>query len=70
MISFGIMQGRLTPSQGKGIQFFPFDHWEKEFELGAMIGINEVEWIFDYDRFEDNPLWSCIYSERLWISSS
>ncbi|MCI9045735.1 MAG: sugar phosphate isomerase/epimerase [Hungatella sp.] len=59
MISFGIMQGRLTPSQGKGIQFFPFDHWEKEFELGAMIGINEVEWIFDYDRFEDNPLWSC-----------
>ena len=43
MISFGIMQGRLTPSQGKGIQFFPFDHWEKEFELGAMIGINEVE---------------------------
>ena len=36
MISFGIMQGRLTPSQGKGIQFFPFDHWEKEFELGEI----------------------------------
>lgn len=58
MISYGIMQGRLTPSEGKGIQFFPFDNWEKEFEIGAQIGLDEIEWIFDYDRYKENPLWS------------
>lgn len=58
MRRFGIIQGRLTPSRGRGIQFFPFDNWEKEFELGLEIGIDEIEWIFDYDRYEDNPLWT------------
>ncbi len=58
MRSYGIMQGRLTPSEGRGIQFFPFDNWDVEFELGAEIGINEIEWIFDYDNYNDNPLWS------------
>lgn len=56
--SFGIMQGRLTPSNGRGIQFFPFDHWEQEFELGSSIGLNEIEFIFDFDRYEENPLWT------------
>lgn len=58
MRSFGIMQGRLTPSKGRGIQFFPFENWMQEFEIGAEIGINEIEWVFDYDRYMDNPLWS------------
>lgn len=58
MRSFGIMQGRLTPSQGRGIQFFPFDEWENEFEVGKKIGINEIEWIFDYGGYENNPLWT------------
>ena len=58
MGSFGIMQGRLTPSKERGIQFFPFENWVQEFKIGAEIGINEIEWIFDYDRYMDNPLWS------------
>lgn len=58
MISFGIMQGRFTPSNGRGIQFFPFDNWEQEFKDCAELGLNEIEWIFDYDRFDENPLWS------------
>ncbi len=56
--SLGIMQGRLTPSAGRGIQFFPFDNWENEFRLAAGIGLNEIEFIFDLDRFEQNPLWT------------
>ncbi len=56
--SLGIMQGRLTPSNGRGIQFFPFDNWENEFKLAAQIGLNEIEFIFDLDRFTENPLWS------------
>lgn len=58
MRSYGIMQGRLTPSKGRGIQFFPFDNWQQEFITGTSIGLNEIEWIFDYDRYEENPLWS------------
>ncbi len=57
MISFGIMQGRLTPSNGRGIQFFPFDSWQEEFEIGKRLGIDEIEWIFDYPDYEMNPLW-------------
>jgi len=56
--SIGIMQGRLTPSNGRGIQFFPFDSWEKEFQLAESIGLDEIEFIFDYDKYQDNPLWS------------
>ncbi len=58
MRSYGIMQGRLTPPKGRGIQFFPFDNWNVEFELGGELGINEIEWIFDYDNYQNNPLWS------------
>ncbi len=58
MISFGIMQGRLTPSNGRGIQFFPFDNWKNEFFVGKKIGISEIEWIFDYPNFENNPFWT------------
>lgn len=58
MRSYGMMQGRLTPSRGRGIQFFPFENWKQEFDIGAGIGINEIEWIFDYDCYESNPLWS------------
>lgn len=58
MYSYGMMQGRLTPPQGRGIQFFPFDNWEKEFYQAKDLGLNEIEFIFDYDRYEENPLWS------------
>lgn len=55
--SIGIMQGRLTPMKGRGIQFFPFDFWREEFSLAKEIGINEIEFIFDYDNYQENPLW-------------
>lgn len=58
MIRLGIMQGRLTPSRGRGIQFFPFDGWKEEFHIGRQIGIQEIEWIFDYPDYEKNPIWS------------
>lgn len=58
MVSLGMMQGRLTPSSGRGIQFFPFDNWKNEFICGAQIGLDEIEWIFDYERYEENPLWT------------
>lgn len=57
MWSIGIMQGRLTEPKGRGIQFFPFDNWEKEFSIASKIGLQEIEFIFDYDCYEKNPLW-------------
>lgn len=57
-MSIGIMQGRLTSSNNRGIQFFPFEEWEKEFYVANEIGLDEIEWIFDYDKYQENPLWT------------
>ncbi len=57
MINLGIMQGRLTPQKGRGIQFFPFDNWKNEFFDANEISANEIEWLFDYDNYTDNPIW-------------
>lgn len=57
MWQIGIMQGRLTEPKGRGIQFFPFDNWREEFDLVKEIGLDEIEFIFDYDNYEQNPLW-------------
>lgn len=56
--NIGIMQGRLTPPKGRGIQFFPFDNWQTEFYVAQKIGLSEIEFIFDYDNYKDNPLWT------------
>lgn len=56
--NIGIMQGRLTPMKGRGIQFFPFDNWKQEFFLAEKIGLDEIEFIFDYNHYENNPLWT------------
>lgn len=54
----GIMQGRLTKPKGRGIQFFPFDNWENEFYTAQKLGLDEIEFIFDFDNYEKNPLWT------------
>lgn len=54
----GLMQGRLTPSLGRGIQFFPFEEWRNEFETAKSISIPHIDFIFDLERFEENPLWT------------
>jgi len=51
MIPLGLIQGRLTPSTGRGIQFFPNGpgEWEREFELAGAAGISCIEWVCDPD---------------------
>jgi len=44
--------------RGRGIQFFPFENWENEFYSAAELGLDEIEFIFDYERYEENPLFS------------
>ncbi len=57
-MKFGIIQGRLTPSRGRGIQFFPEENWEKEFFVARDLGLGNIEWVFDYSKFDKNPLWT------------
>lgn len=49
MIPIGFMQGRLTPSRGRGIQFYLAERseWEREFELAKSAGVSCVEWVCD-----------------------
>lgn len=52
MIHLGLIQGRLTPSLGRGIQFFPdgSGEWEREFELASAAGISHIEWVCTPDN--------------------
>ena len=54
----GIMQGRLVNPKERGIQFFPFEEWEEEFQIASKAGLDEIDFIFDLERYEENPLWS------------
>ncbi len=53
----GIIQGRLTPSQGK-LQCFPDALWREEFSVARDIGLDFIELISDPIPNEHNPLWS------------
>jgi len=58
MITYGMMQGRLAEPKGRGVQFFPVENWRDEFIIAEQIGLDEIEFIFDYDKYEINPLWN------------
>lgn len=63
--NMGIMQGRLTMPKGRGIQFFPFDNWENEFYTAQELHLDEIEFIFDYEEYEKNPLWTVEGIEKI-----
>jgi L-ribulose-5-phosphate 3-epimerase len=51
------MQGRLSPP-GHRIQAFPWDRWEREFDHARSLGIDGIEWLFEHERWEENPILS------------
>lgn len=55
-IKIGIMQGRLSPSKPKLIQFFPSKTWDKEFYPANKLGLKYLEWTLDYKNLKQNPL--------------
>lgn len=56
MNRIGFMQGRLTNKNGFFPQEFPEKVWEKEFEQAAVIGFSSMEWMFNADNWECNPI--------------
>jgi L-ribulose-5-phosphate 3-epimerase len=54
----GVIQGRLSPRPSGKLQEFPWRSWREEFPKAARLGFHSIEWIFEADRFEENPLWT------------
>lgn len=55
MNKIGFMQGRLCDQVDGKIQAFPWDDWDKEFEIAEKIGIKLLEWTLDQDKLHENP---------------
>ena len=58
MNEIGIMQGRLSPPPEGRIQAFPWSSWREEFTYAGECGFDFIEWLFESDHFEQNPLWT------------
>lgn len=52
----GVMQGRLLPKYEGRYQAHPVGYWHQEFELAKSLGFGAIEFIFDSDKWADNPL--------------
>lgn len=61
----GIVQGRLSPPDPRRLQAFPRASWEEEFPRARSCGFDGIEWLFEAERFEDNPLWKEAECERI-----
>jgi L-ribulose-5-phosphate 3-epimerase UlaE len=52
----GVMQGRLLPKYKGRYQAHPVGYWQDEFLIAKDIGIDLIEFIFDLDDANSNPL--------------
>ncbi|HBF36347.1 MAG TPA: xylose isomerase [Firmicutes bacterium] len=50
------MQGRLLPKYQGRYQAHPVDYWQGEFQIAKKLGLSLIEFIFDFEQFEKNPL--------------
>lgn len=54
----GIMQGRLLPKYHGRYQAHPVGYWEEEFKVAKSLSLGYIEFIFDYNNYKKNPLWT------------
>jgi len=54
----GIVLGRLSPPVPGRLQAFPWRSWREEFSRARASGFASLEWVFDGDRHEENPIWT------------
>ena len=50
------MQGRLSPPKKSLIQHYPVDTWKSEFSHAAKLGLDCIEWVFEYPNYDKNAL--------------
>ncbi len=65
MYSIGIMQGRLSSPVPGQPQAFPRDSWEEEFQRARACGFDTIEWLFEAEDYEQNPLWHEVGLENI-----
>lgn len=58
MKNIGIMQGRLLPRYEGRYQAHPLNYWQAEFYVAKELGFTHIEFILDYNDYEQNPLMS------------
>lgn len=56
MNPIGIMQGRLSARPPHRIQAFPTTNWPEEFSRAQELGLDHIEWLFESDNWEMNPI--------------
>lgn len=52
----GVMQGRLSPRPEHRLQAFPHQTWPEELAHAKRLGFDFIEWIYEADRAEENPI--------------
>ncbi len=52
----GVMQGRLLPKYQGRYQAHPSGYWMDEFPIASNLGLECIEFIFDFNDYELNPL--------------
>jgi L-ribulose-5-phosphate 3-epimerase len=65
MNKIGIIQGRLSPPVPGRLQAFPWSSWEAEFHRARSCGFDVIEWLFESERYEQNPIWEEAGLERI-----
>lgn len=50
------MQGRLSPPVSGKIQAFPWNTWEEEFSIAHTAEFEEIEFVFEFENYENNPI--------------
>ena len=50
------MQGRLLPKYQGRYQAHPVGYWKDEFDVAKECGLDLIEFIFDFNEVEENPL--------------
>ncbi len=64
-MKIGVMQGRLLPKFKDRYQAHPIGYWEDEFEIAASLDVDLIEFILDYNDYEENPLMSLSGCEKI-----
>jgi len=52
----GVMQGRLSPRPSNRLQAFPHQTWPEEFAQAKRLGFSYLEWIYEAERAQENPI--------------
>jgi len=51
-MDLGVIQGRLSPPVDGHIQEFPYENWEREFNLLEQVGLSHIEWVITKESFD------------------